>query len=666
MALLILSGASLIFALPLPIRIACGFLQAFYIPGLVFLAFIGNRERTLLDEIFLPLLISPILISLLFLGIYGITSSFQTSLTLSTSVFYLLLLIALLKGLQHSTGVPLPVPNSIFLVSVPFCAVIAITYILNNYLLVYTDAWHHISVVNEILDRGIPPMEPRFPDVPIRYMWFYHLFQAIWKELSGLSTEVALGIFNIVNAFIFPYLVARLISFFTKDYRYIIASSVFACAGFESAGWILWPLKFARIFFGQVRGSEELARIVSQIKINDANVIYTLTAPATWLMNLHDKFITITAMNVTFNLFILCLIIVLANSKVKNLHIRAGITICLVVLGTLLYHAVVGTALVLTTLGSAILIVLAGRIQKGIKAPKFLFTIVPGFAILAAIFGMPYFLSLTVGGGEGSFLSKHLGIGYYSILTTMAPLVVLLPFSMRTFKKIFTSDTLEFRILATWIASLIVISLFTNLPGICENKVLFPLFLILFPFIACQIVDSLIRQRGIRRTLLYAWMLLLFLVPPVLTIRGFILDKPKTPRYEKRFYLSKSEREIFDWIRNNTDINAVIIEKNTHNLMPVHARRRNFYLMPTFIYVHDYGGEKVERYGAIYEELFSDAPVEVKTIEYLRSKEMDFYIVIWQYDLATSPFLNAKFLSNPEWFEKTYENASGAIYVLKK
>jgi hypothetical protein len=664
--ILFLSAASLIFALPQPVMIVCGFIQSFYIPGLAFMAFLWSRKRSWLDEVFLPPLISPILLSVLLLGIYKITGSFHTSMKLSALIFYCVLLIALLRGLLNSTGEEYPVPHSIFCVSLTFSAVIAAAYIVNYYLLFYTDAWHHISVVNEILDRGIPPMDPRLPDLPIRYMWFYHLFHAAWKELSGLKTEVALGIFNIVNAFVFPYLFAKLVSLFTNRRLIIVTSSVFACAGLQSAGWVLWPLELVRAFFGEVRGSEEIARTVSRISLNDADVIYFLTPVKTWLMNLQDKFITITAINVTFNLFLLCFIVVIASAKVKNHHIRAGIALCLIMLGAMLFHVVEGMILIFTAIGGSVLIVLVERIRKRSKPSAFLFPVVPVFAILAAVIGMPYFISLTAGGGGGNFLQKYIQFGYSNILTIMAPLIALFPFSKRALKKIFTTDNIEFKIAAAWIVSLVVISQFADLPGVSENKVVFPLFLLLSPFIAWQIVDSLRAQSGIRRVLLYIWIFILFLVPPVLTVRGFMLERPKVPEYIRRIHLSDGEREVFDWIRHNTDINAVIIEKNLFQQMPVHARRRNFYLQPGYIYVHGYGGKEVERYGAIHEELFSDEPIGSETIDFLRRKNINFYIVLWQDDLETDPQLNEKFLGHPEWFDKAFENSSGKIYHLKK
>ncbi|MCK4237167.1 MAG: hypothetical protein KAX38_08600, partial [Candidatus Krumholzibacteria bacterium] len=354
--LLILSASSLFFTPPLVIRLIFGFLQAYYLPGLVFLLFLGDRRRPRFDNLYLPILISPIIISLLVLAVYRFTGSFNTSIKISLSVLYILLVTALFTGKFRHTERDSTVPGSILLLSFLFCGVVTITYLVNRYILVYTDAWYHVSVVYEILDRGIPPMDPRLPDIPIRYMWFYHLFQAIWKELSGLSITHVLGFFNIINAFAFPYLIARLTSIFTKDRLYILSAPVFAFVGLESAGWVLWPLSVVRAFFGDVGGTAELARIISGIELNGVKVIYFLKAPWTWLMSLPDKFLTITAFSYTLNLFLLCFILVLAGGFHKRSSFKAAASIFLTMIGALLFHVVTGLGLILTAIGAGMLL----------------------------------------------------------------------------------------------------------------------------------------------------------------------------------------------------------------------------------------------------------------------------------------------------------------------
>lgn len=664
-ALIFIGAVTLVLPLPTAVRVPFGILQAYYLPGLVFLLLVGSSKRTLLDTIFIPPLISPVILSLLVTAVEAITGSLGISIRVSLVILYLLFIAALRTAKPGGSEEPQPVPHAIVPIALLFSMVVISTYLVNDYLLVYADAWHHISVANEILDRGIPPMAPFLPDVPLRYMWFYHLFHTVFAELSGLSIRVVMGLFNAINAFVFAYLIARLISHFTSKHRYILTAPLFAFAGLESAGWVLWPVRLLRAFTGEERGRAEIARIVDNIEINGAEVIYFLRPPWTWLMNLLDKFVTLTAFSYSLNLFLLCFILVIARDFHRESGVKAALCILLAVIGAFLFHVVTGTTLILTLIGAGILALIADRVRKTGRTPRFETVVLPVLAVIAAALTFPYFRTLT-GGGAGGGLKDYLHFGLINLLTVAAPLIVLIPFSLRALSKIVSSDSGVFWTLLRWLISLFILCLFVNLPGLAENKIVFPLFLLLSPFITWQLVDGLRAARGVRLALLSIWIAILFLVPPVLSVRGFMLEKPKTPHFEKRHRITEGECKLFAWIRENTDINAVIVEKNTYNLAPVYARRRNFFLNSLYIRVHNYGGEKLERYRAIRDEIYSAEPISPETIESLRDIGLDIYVVAWAGDVIEVPDLDRKFTSHPEWFERVYENTAGAVYAVTK
>ena len=107
-------------------------------------------------------------------------------------------------------------------------------------------------------------------------------------------------------------------------------------------------------------------------------------------------------------------------------------------------------------------------------------------------------------------------------------------------------------------------------------------------------------------------------------------------------------------------------ERNTYNLMPVYARRRNFLLQPVFIRVHNYGEERVKRYVEIYEEFFAPDPIPQASIEYLAVKGKPYYVVLWNEDAAACPWLMGKFESRPDLFTLAFENTAGAVFHLAR
>jgi hypothetical protein len=152
----------------------------------------------------------------------------------------------------------------------------------------------------------------------------------------------------------------------------------------------------------------------------------------------------------------------------------------------------------------------------------------------------------------------------------------------------------------------------------------------------------------------------------VLTTRGIMLEKPERPHEIRRYRISANERAVYEWIRINTNIEDVIIERNEYNVMPYYAFRRNFCMTSWEIENYGYRGEKVERYRAIRDELYGTAPIREKTIELLRAFDFGLYVVVWREDIEDDPALETRFEAYPEWFAAAYRNPDGAVYRLKR
>lgn len=665
--LVILSFA--VFFLPAggAIRPPIAFLNIFYLPGMVFLLLILDEKLTPWDLLFMPLLISPVIVVLLVLGFFAITHSHLLASYLVFALTYIVAIYYILKKKpseeEEKSNMPLPV----VLISAGFALMIAVLYIVNPFLTVRSDSWYHASVVLEILDRGIPPMEPRFPDVPIRYMWIYHLFIATWKMVSGLPVFASLATFNVIGALCFPYLTTRITGFFRSGKRYLILTPIFAIAGLESVSWILWPAGLVRAFFGEVRGIAEVARMLKEIKLNSSDVIQSLHPYGTWMVNLIDKYITITAFSYSLDLFALAFVIFLMGWRSSKRNIGTGLTIAAISAGTLLFHVITGSALILTIIGSGILAFLVYRLIAREYPSSFVEVIAPLSAVVAGALCFEYVASLTAGNvtSNGSILSL-IHIGARNIATIALPLLILYCPARRAFSKIFGSEWRRFEPFAFWAAALLALNILVDLPTRNESKLIFPLFILILPPIIWEAIDIISYSSGIKKGLLIAWTVLLFFVPPVLTVRGFLLDKPNKPIERGRFVVSKGERGVFEWIMENTDKYAAIMENNIKCLMPVFAHRRSFFPPPSAINVVGYGGEKVKLYGELKREIFSKKPITTDTIEKLKKVKNDLYIVVWREDVEKNLALRDKFSPFSRWFKKVFSSKDATIYHFER
>jgi hypothetical protein len=655
---------SVIGTAPAALRIAGGLIMSFYLPGFLFFYFLGDSRRPALDNLFLPLLVSPILVALLLYALFLITGSLHSSTELIVLIVAIITVVSLILRRPIHSDDAAPVPRTILIMCLAYGGLLLFAYLSNRFLLIRSDAWYHLSVANEVINRGIPLHDPWYANEPIRYMWIYHLFIAGFVNLSGLPLPIAMGIFNAINAFIFPYLVARLTALFRREPRYVLGTPLFAISGIQSVSWIFWPTVLVRAFFGEVKGWAEVSRIVQDINLNGNRVIWFLTPFGTLMVNLVDKFFVITAFNYTLNLFLLCFVLILsAEINVKSVA-RMAVSAFFVMLGAFLFHIIIGTILILTVIGSGMLLAAVWLLRSRKREwPSLVHSlIVPVTAALAGAAGLPYLMSLASDPQTGNSIRDNLHIGFKSMLTIAIPLAVLyMPFRAAV-RKMLAFENNRYRIFAAWLVTLVVLCVVVNIPAGNESKIIFPLFLLLTPLIAWEIIDAIHGSRGIRRLAIVLGIGIVFCFVPIMTVRGFFLEKPMIPREVRRAATSPGEREIFAWIAGHTPLDAVIMEGNDYAWMPVYAKRRDFFALQSDVDLLGYNDEETDRSSRIQDNFFSDAPVAKEDIDFLRSRQLKVFVVVWREDSERIPQLAAKFSNAPDWFREVYENSAGTIY----
>lgn len=667
--LVLLSALSLVVALPQPFQLACGLIQLFLLPGFVFCIFVLEGRISRQDRIFLSIMLSPVILSLLTVAVDAAAGDIILSAKIILAVLYVLLAIALVSGRHVRVGEgSVGIPRITLLVSIAFAGLVLLSYSINDYLLIRSDSWYHAAVINEVSARGIPPNEPLLADIPIKYMWFYHLFQVLLIRFSGLTLFRAMGFFNIVNAFLFPCLMARFAAYFTRKKHLIVMASLFAIAGLDSASWILWPIVLIKAFVGEVTGMAEVRRIMEQITLNGAEVIRFLKPMGTMQVSWSDKFLTITVFNYALNLSLACLILVLDRALLKSSRWRSGLLISIIILGTFLFHVLSGVTLLFILFGSTILTYLRFRFIRRER-----YDVSEDFALLIpALAALPiaayYFISLTsVGnsvGGHG-LINNIFHIGLESILTIVFPLAILFFPARAALKKLVSGVDHVSRAMVGWIVSLVVLNVFINIGAVGEKKFIYFLFLIIGPPIYIQIVEKIRAYSGARRALLTAAVLVLFAVPPLLTFRGFMMDRPDDEVDIRRYNVSDEDRVYFEWLRENTPENSVIVENNIYHLPPVHASRRNFYSWYNIIRVLDYGGPRMETYRSVQESLFGPEEIQSQTIDILRNMDQEIFIAVWREDIEASPRLAQRYGPESNWFREVYSSRRISLYSLK-
>ncbi|HER44125.1 MAG TPA: hypothetical protein ENO08_06665 [Candidatus Eisenbacteria bacterium] len=664
-AAVVLSSVSLFAPLPAPLLFVAGVIQSFILPGLVLFFLLGGRDRPWTDHIFMIPIFSPVLFTLTMLLALKLTGDLSVSLRLSAGSFYILFIICMIAGRDDLGRFESSVPAGAILLSICYGLLIAASYAANDLLLIRSDAWYHASVTNEILAGGAPPMEPWLPDQPIRYMWIYHLFLASWKSLSGLELFRAMGFFNVVSAFSFPYLAARIIGFFVSGSRRIFWSTLISIAGLESASWIAVPIVLARALTGEVKGFAEIDRMMSVLRFDGPNMMHTLTPYGSAMVNLSDKFITITSFSYSLDLFLIAFILFLSHGHIRKSRAASAVLLFVSILGSFLFHVIIGTALVCTLVGAGVLTAAARALFS--RGPSGLYPLImpSAAAVAAAAAGLPYLASLggTETGGE-SFLSEYLHFGLRNLFTLSLPLLILFCPARKAAGRIFSFARDEHILAASWIIPLLALNLLVDLPTGNEDKLIFPLFLIIGPMVCIEITGIIEAARGARKNLLIAWTAFLFLVPPALTFYAFIDYRAEEAGIEERYRAFRGDRTFFETVRGRTGPRAIVAEKGFDHLMPVFAGRRSLAGEMLLHYVYGYDEDFVAGNFELNKDLFACKPFSEKTIDRLESFDFELYVAVSRRDMENCPLLASKFEEDRGLFELVHAGEEGRLYLL--
>lgn len=456
--------------------------------------------------------------------------------------------------------------------SIGAAAVVAVVMFANPFLRVRGDAWVHGGIIWEILERGIPPQDPRFAGLTLNYVWCYNYFIALLAMLRGGDPFALMAISNASSMFAtmgLAWLIGRQI---WNTPRAAAGSAMLMALGMNAAMWLLWPLRLAKALMGYVRGAAEVSRQYSVAHWNTAEVIYDLGALGAYMVSFLDKMLHGTAINVAYVMMLVYLwamVRTLGGERGRGLVWGAAAAS-----GMLFFHGVVGLSVIPVTLGALGLAwLLAGRWSW--LPPRGRVVAFAGATIAGALLAAPYTIAISRAwpASKSGLHYSYLRVDPIQLLTLSSALAVASWFARRPLRRVAAEQRGTAAVIALYVACMLLFSSIVTLPIASHTKFVFEAFAGLAVLGGAGFHEEIAAwKRRFGRAGAVAIGAIVLAGTPVLTIRGYLLDRSGATAAET--HPAPGEEALYAWMRDDTPKQAVFADVNFRSLIMVKGRRQ--------------------------------------------------------------------------------------------
>jgi len=449
--------------------------------------------------------------------------------------------------------------------------VIALVFFSNPFIQIRSDGWIHGGIVAEIMARGIPPEDPRFAGLPLNYVWFFNFFVALQSSLRGDDPFHVMALFNAANLAA-TLLVSWVIGRALWGPGAAMGTALLTGLGFNAGSWMLWPLHLVRGLVGEDRGWEGIAGAVHRLQLDDARVIWTISAPYGWMANFLDKFLVGTALNYAYlmlSVYLGAMALWFGRGRRAALVLAA-----LAATGMLLFHGVVGISAIPVAIGALALAALLHRRLPELPGPARLAAFAAAtFAGAAA--AAPYTWAIARGwSAEASGLRHdYFTLDPRTIWTIAVAIAAAAVLARGPLLEGLRARRGDVTLLACFTLGMAVFASIVTLTLGNHVKFVYQVFLPLALIGGAAWTPAWRRLRG-----RWGWggalfvFALVFGVGPFLTIRGYLLDPGGETAHALQ--LPPAERTLYRWIRTETPADAVFVDAEMRDYVMVLARRQ--------------------------------------------------------------------------------------------
>lgn len=502
-------------------------------------------------------------------------------------------------------------------VTVVVCAAISYLPFAREWWRLRSDAWFHGAVVAQIRDFGIPPEDPFNIGLPLQYMWFYHVFIVLVSQTSGIGPFFMMAILN-VHALIGLMLSAFLLStIFRKTFACNYAAVLTVIFGMNAAFWVFLPIKTLRALFGEIRGAEDVSRLLSlhPFEATTARRFVQVGFNQEFML---DKFMVATAFSIG-----LCLMATLwwaAAEYVAHRRREHLVATFVAATGVVAFHAVLGVVVFGGVAGGLILMLALRRHIRGFSATPVVKLLVA--LLISGLVLAPYLYSVAHAKTEDRALPLGFsGLKMLGIAVSCALVIFLFAFQIKRMLRLRDAPA-SFFLCTT--ASVLAACTVLDLPAANSFDKL-P-FLPFFPLAVAggwtiaEFAERAPTARG--RLSRYVLACLILFGPLNLLMFAAYYHTPPTHR------LNEDEERVATWIRAATPRESIMIDSKRNCFLLVAGPRRYYLASEAFAEVWGYDRAEIERRKALKRDIYSPGPLEPATLETLGRMPDPVYVIV--------------------------------------
>ncbi len=502
---------------------------------------------------------------------------------------------------------------------------VIVPLVANPALRIRSDAWFHAAVAESVARGGIPPDDPYFALIQLRYFWAYHVY------LLVLRSAVPASLFDLmacINILFFPLYLMSIVAVSARisEKRSGPAfSAALAVLGINVFGSLLLA---GRVLFGETRGWDLLRGIIdggSHYVLT--NLAYRYAGSISFFL---DKFLVGSSFAMALAMFLAALYFLagwLAGGDRREL-VLAG----LFTGSAILFHAIIGLSLLLCGGGALVVLSIAGmRARSGAAARRPL----AGIAVLGAtaLLCVPYLRLILPARELGPGLFTFNGVFLWTVLAAgILPLALL---AVRAKVAGFRGAGAAFILSTTGFMMLLGIA--ARMPFGNINKIV---YLVLLPLVVlagdgAPICFSLLGGRPRLRAVLIVLLTASGVATAALGLTGYIRERGNdapVPLRDGRIVLTGAEREAYRWMREQTPRQSVFINADRLDI-PVLASRRQIYAPERYAEAWSYREDEIAWRRELVASVYGEATLSPEARKRLLAPGFPVYIVMRGADL---------------------------------